>query len=150
MKYIFGIVPAAVLALLAIPAAADVVRLHDGSTIEGVVREEGDEVVLEMGDGGCRLPKSSVASIERKPFVAPPSAREIEKPAMTAAKPAAIAPKPTADEIYRLITDSVSADTAKSDAASARLAQIPHGERYYRYVRSLWNPDPQVRQVSTD
>jgi len=60
------------LGLLPLAAAADVVRMADGTTREGRVVETTDkEVVLEVGQGGVtltvRLPRSQVLSIQQKP-----------------------------------------------------------------------------------
>lgn len=49
-------------------AHADVVRLHDGSVVEGQVTVEGDEVVVVVnGAVTLRLARSDVASIQRAP-----------------------------------------------------------------------------------
>ena len=52
--------------LLAAAAPADLVRLKNGNTLEGLVQFENDaEIVLEVGFGTLTLPKASVAAIER-------------------------------------------------------------------------------------
>jgi|GEM_PF-3476039 len=63
--------------LLAAAAPADLVRLKNGNTLEGVVKSESDtEVVLEVGFGTMTLPKASVAAIER---ATAPAAQALQK-----------------------------------------------------------------------
>ena len=53
-------------AFLAAATPADLVRLKNGNTLEGIVTSEsGTEIVLEVGFGTLTLPKTSVAAIER-------------------------------------------------------------------------------------
>ena len=46
-------------------ASADEVVLKNGSTLEGVVREDGDRVTVEVASGTLTLPKSEVREIRR-------------------------------------------------------------------------------------
>jgi hypothetical protein len=139
-----------VLALAAGPAIADIVRLADGTTLEGAAREDGDEIVLEAaGSGAVRLPRALVASIERTPAAATPAAGPPPGRATVAARPPGDAPKPTGEQIRRWIVESASADPAAAVAAADRLSRIPHADRFYRYANALWNPDPRVRIAAT-
>ncbi len=49
--------------LLALPAAADTVRLKNGSTLEGKVIVDGDSVVVEMDFGRVTVKKTDIAKI---------------------------------------------------------------------------------------
>lgn len=51
-------------ALSSTPARADVVTLVDGRTIEGVVQDEGDAIVVARRLGALRIPRADVAHIE--------------------------------------------------------------------------------------
>lgn len=53
-------------ALAPLPAAADVVILADGQRIEGVVAEEGDQVVVQLGFGSVSFPRSEVVDVRRE------------------------------------------------------------------------------------
>lgn len=53
--------------LIAAPAYADFVTLKDGERIEGVVTEEGDQVVVRLDFGTITIEKAEVSSIEKAP-----------------------------------------------------------------------------------
>jgi hypothetical protein len=89
MKYIASTVLALVCS--GAPAWADVVVLKGGERIEGVVREDGDEVSVRLDFGTLTLDRAEVASIER---AASPLSRIEEKRA-------ALAPG-DAEGLYRL------------------------------------------------
>ncbi|MCC7381882.1 MAG: hypothetical protein IT384_08640 [Deltaproteobacteria bacterium] len=56
-------------------ASADQVVLKDGERIEGIVHEDGDQVVIELDFGTMSIDRAEVASIER----APTALSEVEK-----------------------------------------------------------------------
>lgn len=53
----------ALVLLASLCARADEIRLKNGGKLVGVAREEGDRVIVELGSGTARLPKSDVAEI---------------------------------------------------------------------------------------
>jgi len=53
------------MAAIALPAAADEVILKNGSKLEGVIREEGNQVTVEVPGGSVTIDRSQVKSINR-------------------------------------------------------------------------------------
>ncbi len=59
------------------PAAADLVYLKNGNSIEGEIVEESPEAVrLKVGEGTVGIARSEIKAIEEKPWVPPVSAAE--------------------------------------------------------------------------
>jgi hypothetical protein len=54
-------------ALAALPAAADIVHLADGTTLEGKVTDLGDDLRVERGPGAMTIPKRRVLRVESAP-----------------------------------------------------------------------------------
>ena len=53
-------------ALLAAPAAADIVHLKNGRTLEGKVRPSGANFIVDIGYGETVIPRSEVERVEKK------------------------------------------------------------------------------------
>ena len=48
---------------LSVPALADEIRLKNGSVLEGVARDQGDSVVIELDAGTVTIPKDQIRSV---------------------------------------------------------------------------------------
>ncbi len=77
-----GAVVLAAVALAGGPAGADIVRLANGNTLEGVVRDgdDGETLVLETRIGTCRIRRAQVLAVEAKPVAPPAATREPAPP----------------------------------------------------------------------
>jgi HEAT repeat protein len=147
-----GVAAAALLALAAGGAAADVVHLVDGEPIEGrVVREDPRGFVVETAIGRVVLSRSQVAFIDRKPWT-PPSPRNAaapppapSAPGVTAA-PAGAAPEATpaaASGTAAAPPEETREGLEKAKAAVGDLAQAPdpnHTEAAMKALAAL-GPD---------
>jgi hypothetical protein len=60
------ILPALLLASLALPAWGDVVHLKTGGSLEGQVVETDDGVIIKLPEGEIRISKDAIARIEKK------------------------------------------------------------------------------------